>query len=753
MDFRNLVAELKRRNVFRVATAYAIAGWLIIQICATTFPFLSLPEWLITAVIIFVTIGFPLSLIFAWAFELTPDGLKKSQEVDITESVTHRTGKKLNGIIITVLSMAVIFLLVERVFFAEAAFIENQSEFADFQTASIAVLPFVDMSAGQDQEYFSDGLSEELLNALAKVKDMKVAGRTSSFKFKGQNENLKLIGDELNVEHILEGSVRKSGNRIRITAQLIKAEDGFHLWSETFDRELTANNLFDIQEEISKEVLKELKVHLLDEEEKDIAESPTVDIEAYNFYLKGTQYEATRLESDLKLAIQQYQEAVRIDPTFAKAYARMAIAYELLSGYGALSNEDRLNLVRENVDQALFLDQNLPEAYAALGLMYQSNGELQKGIEALNKALELNPNYALAYSWLGNLYLFSDEQKTIKLFTRAYEIDPLNQVVSSNYVYTLMLQDRNDEAIEQYNELIKQEPKQLLYYYRVGVIKAYSQGKIREAFELYFDAKEIDPDASFTLANIGLLSIDIGMEGYFDQVYSEVVQKYPDSEPRIFLELWGLYKERKYEDFSLFIQKEFESGLLQEAITDPEIFAIYTSLKKVNKYELLDQIISKIYPELTQNSIRITKNNHLKAIFWAKSLKERGQEEAFQKLIDPICDFGESEREKLKTNPESDDYLYPALFCADFKEDREAFLAVFEEYKERKNLFLVYLDLLEVEPVWEFAKQPIPEIELLKEKAKTHMESEFRKSVEFLKIKGEWNDSWRSTFELREEQQ
>ena len=742
MNIPKFIEELKRRNVFKVATAYAIAGWLIIQVVSTVSPQLGFPDWVAPFFTVLVLVGFPLSLIFAWAFELTPDGLKKSQEVDITESVTHRTGKKLNSIIITVLSMAVIFLLVERVFFAEAAFIENRSELTHIETASIAVLPFVNMSGDENNEYFSDGLSEELLNALAKIKDMKVAGRTSSFKFKGQNENLKLIGDELNVEHILEGSVRKSGNRIRITAQLIKAEDGFHLWSETFDRELTANNLFDIQEEISKEVLKELKVHLLDEEEKDIAESPTVDIEAYNFYLKGTQYEATRLESDLKLAIQQYQEAVRIDPTFAKAYARMAIAYELLSGYGALSNEDRLNLVRENVDQALFLDQNIPEAYAALGLMYYSSGELQKGVEALNKALELNPNYGIAYMWLGNQYLYSDEQKTIDLFTRAYEIDPLNQVVRSNYVYTLMLQDRNDEAIEQYNELIRQEPKQLVYYYRVGEIKAYSQGKIREAFEVYFDAKEIAPDASVTLYYIATLSNNIRMEGYFDQVYSEVVQKYPDSEPRIFLELWGLYKERKYEDFSLFIQKEFESGLLQEAITDPEIFAIYTSLKKVNKYELLDQIISKIYPELTQNSIRITKNNHLKAIFWAKSLKERGQEEAFQKLIDPICDFGESEREKLKTNPESDDYLYPSLFCADFKEDREAFLAVFEEYKERQNLFLVYFDLLEVEPVWEFAKQPIPEIELLKEKAKTHMESEFRKSVEFLKIKGEWKEEW-----------
>ena len=182
MNLQGIISELKRRNVFRVATAYAIAGWLIIQICATTFPFLNLPEWLITAVIIFVLIGFPLSIIFAWAFELTPEGLRKSKEVDITESVTKTTSKKLNGLIITVLSMAVVFLIVERVFFAEATFIENQSGLVNIETASIAVLPFVNMSSDAENEYFSDGLSEELLNALAKVEDIQVAGRTSSFK-------------------------------------------------------------------------------------------------------------------------------------------------------------------------------------------------------------------------------------------------------------------------------------------------------------------------------------------------------------------------------------------------------------------------------------------------------------------------------------------------------------------------------------------------------------------------------------------
>ena len=210
MNISNFIEELKRRNVFKVAVAYAIAGWLIIQIVATVFPAFEFPGWTTQFVIILVGIGFPLALIFAWAFELTPEGLKKSKEVDITESVTDRTGKKLNGVIISVLSIALFFVVTERVFFAEASFIENQSELADFQTASIAVLPFVNMSGDENNEFFSDGLSEELLNALAKVKEMKVAGRTSSFKFKGKNEDLKIVGDQLGVgQRLLTGNLQQ----------------------------------------------------------------------------------------------------------------------------------------------------------------------------------------------------------------------------------------------------------------------------------------------------------------------------------------------------------------------------------------------------------------------------------------------------------------------------------------------------------------------------------------------------------------
>ena len=303
MNLLQLFEELKRRNVFRVATAYAITGWLLIQIIATIAPQLAFPEWVPPFFTILILVGFPLSLIFAWAFELTPEGLKKSKEVDITESVTIRTGKKLNGLIITVLSMAIIFLLIERVFFAKKAILDDAKELANLDNTSIAVLPFVNMSDDENNEYFSDGLSEELLNVLAKIDELKVAGRTSSFKFKGMNEDLKTVGSELGVNHILEGSVRKSGDRVRVTAQLIKVDDGFHMWSETYDRELTATNVFDIQDDISREVLAQLKVQLLPEEVPEIDEIPTQDIEAYQSYLKANQMMVNRNYDEIEAEI------------------------------------------------------------------------------------------------------------------------------------------------------------------------------------------------------------------------------------------------------------------------------------------------------------------------------------------------------------------------------------------------------------------------------------------------------------------
>ena len=258
-----------------------VLAWLLAQITDVFLEPFGAPEWVIKTILLLLLIGFPLALFFAWAFEMTPEGIKKEKDVDRSQSITAQTGRKLDFTIIAILLMALGYFAYDK-FLSSPATIVAPVETVQIDTAeepeakikgkSIAVLPFVNMSDDAANEYFSDGISEEILNSLAKVKELKVAGRTSSFAFKGQNQDLRKIGEALGVENILEGSVRKSGNQIRITAQLIQVEDGFHLWSESYDREL--NNVFAIQDEIATAILQQLKATLLDDVQDPVFERP-----------------------------------------------------------------------------------------------------------------------------------------------------------------------------------------------------------------------------------------------------------------------------------------------------------------------------------------------------------------------------------------------------------------------------------------------------------------------------------------------
>jgi len=272
-------SELRRRNVFRVGIAYSIATWALLQIVDVIAPMFELPDWAPKLIFVILAVGFVPALIFAWAFELTPEGLKHERDVNREESITGDTGRKLDFIIIGVLALAIALLLVDR--YIGTSTPEPHQVAEEAGEKSIAVLPFVNMSSDAEQEFFSDGITEEILNSLASVKELKVAGRTSSFAFKGQSDDLRKIGDTLGVEHILEGSVRKSGTKVRITAQLIQVEDGFHMWSETYDRELT--DIFKIQDEIAEQILVALRARLLDEQLEAIASQPTSP-EAYDRY-------------------------------------------------------------------------------------------------------------------------------------------------------------------------------------------------------------------------------------------------------------------------------------------------------------------------------------------------------------------------------------------------------------------------------------------------------------------------------------
>ncbi len=739
MDFRNLIAELKRRNVFRVATAYAIAGWLIIQICATTFPFLKLPEWLITAVIVFVLIGFPLSLIFAWAFELTPEGFKKSKEVEITESVTSRTGKKLNGIIITVLSMAVIFLLVERVFFAEAAFIQNQSEI-EFETASIAVLPFVDMSADQDQEYFSDGLSEELLNALAKVEDMKVAGRTSSFKFKGQNENLKLIGDELNVQHILEGSVRKSGNRIRITAQLIKADDGFHLWSETFDRELTTTNIFDIQEEISRTVLKELKVRLLDEDEAELDNVPTQDIEAYQAYLRANSFIAERNIDKINLAIDLYKNALNLDPTFSEAYAKLAIAYNLQGYYGNVPFDQVQEQVKENAEKALSINSKEANAYAALGLYHANTFETDKAIEKYEQSIELNPNNPDVYNWLSIAYQEKGNLKeSNEAFKKMYAVDPLSPLSIYNRASVHFYEGEYDDALALFQKNIDDNPEFALTYAGLSVLKALPPfGQLDESFKYSTTARAYGRD-SRALGILLLRALDLQLEDLADHYFTQLKNQYRSSYEYIsYIPYYSIFKK----DYS-YLQEDMFEYIDENDLTIPS-FSFYISLlhygNNTGDYDRVLSEFRKFEPGFFEEEIPALEIRNLsQARLLADIYKDMGNNERATQLYNAHCRAVEANKDELDLGEDGEAYLVEKYICLINQKKYEEALPYFERVFLELNRKLAAWYLFENLPseVYE-----IDGYQKVIDEVHSELDQQRSNVVEFLKAEGDWKEEW-----------
>ncbi len=435
-----LFAELKRRNVFRVAIAYAIASWVLIQIIDVISPVFAIPEWVPKLIIILLAVGLVPALVFAWAFEMTPEGIKKESEVDRSGSIVHQTGRKLNYVITGFLVVAVALLLVERqlrpvvIAEPEAAAVEVTSE-EPRNNNSIAVLPFVNMSSDAEQEFFSDGITEQILNSLASVQELKVAGRTSSFAFKGRNEDLRIIGDALGVENILEGSVRKSGTTVRITAQLVQVEDGFHLWSATYDRELT--DVFAIQDEIANEILKQLRSKLLGDDVV-IATAQRTSPEVYELYLQAKQRIYTRIRPEIETAVDELDEAIQLDQEYAPTFAQRGIATMLLSDqqYGSIPDDEANRRAKRYIDQSLRLDPDLAEAWAGLGL-YNTNGALdtEASIDALVKALSINPNLIDASNWLQIALIGAgDVSGAMKILEELVERDPLYRPAFSNAI-------------------------------------------------------------------------------------------------------------------------------------------------------------------------------------------------------------------------------------------------------------------------------------------------------------------------------
>jgi len=503
--------ELKRRNVVRVGVVYLITAWLLAQVADLVLESFNAPDWIIQAILILLLIGLPLALIFAWAYELTPEGLKKEKDVDRSQSITHVTGRKLDRVFIIILVVALGYFIWESRIrqpapgetaasteVADTAGPGAADESAPPAQKSIAVLPFVNMSSDPEQEYFSDGISEEILNSLAKVKDLKVAGRTSSFVFKGQNQDLRQIGDTLGVEHILEGSVRKSGTKVRITAQLIQVDDGFHLWSETYDRELT--DVFAIQDEIAHAILTQLKAALL-EEEQALVSAPRADSEAYDLYLLARQRMYERTGPTIESAAELLDRAIALDPDYAPAYAQRGIATLLLKegsgSYGDIPQPQALAQGKLYLDKALQLDPLLPETWAGLGLYHASRPlGTEEAVETLRKSLAMNPSMIDASNWLHNsLQALGRPAEAHAVLVDMVERDPLYRPGIRNMINSYNTFGEYDKALAYIQEVRPLIPNDATIQASLAAVH-FDQGRIAEALEESERAVDLQPSNS-----------------------------------------------------------------------------------------------------------------------------------------------------------------------------------------------------------------------------------------------------------------
>jgi len=453
-------AELKRRNVFRMGIAYVVVAWVLLQAVDFTLDIISAPNWVMQVFFLAAVVGLPVVLIFSWVFEMTPEGIKLESQIKPDESVTQHTSQKLDRTIITFLALAVVLLLAERFITKEdvplaiqapevtvaQAEVTDQSNVNSIR--SVAVLPFVNMSSDPEQEYFSDGLSEELLNRLAQNDRLRVAARTSSFQFKGQTLDIGKIGRQLKVETILEGSVRKSAKRLRITAQLIQVDTGYHLWSETYEREM--DDIFAIQDDISQAITQALEAEL-DAGQPAVASKPTENLEAYQLYLQARYLFAKRGGDNLLRSVELFKQATALDANFSEAWSGMAIAYSLIPVYTfKMSAKEASQLAVESAQKAIQIDPESPEAYMVLGrINARTDLDVESARKNFEKAYQMAPNNADIVNLYGDfLTLAGDFSGALKMESRAVELDPLAAVHHSDLAFLYLILNRKDQALE-----------------------------------------------------------------------------------------------------------------------------------------------------------------------------------------------------------------------------------------------------------------------------------------------------------------
>lgn len=550
--------DVKGRKIFKAATLYAAVAWGIIQIADILLPVLRYPEWVMSSMVLVAFSGFPLALIFGWMLDLKNERAVRAKADYSGEIKSSMSSRFVEFSIILAFGGGAAFLYFNSANQSAQANIESfpsvQQLMAPIENQkTIAVLPFASFGNLQEDEFFADGLSEELLNVLARNKNLRVAARTSSFQYKNQNINVKDIARELGVQYILEGSVRRSGELIRVTAQLIKADEDVHVFSSTWDKDTT--NIFKVQDEIAQSVLETLEIKLLGKSEQQHDSIGTSDIAAFAEYSRGVAFIRNRSKEDFIQAIVHLNKALTIDVNYAEANAMLAQTYLLQLSYGLIERESAFKLAKLNIEKALKSNPELPEGHAAKGLLLWqiANGfedspkeETEKLRQAkfhLNKAIELNPSNAEAYMWYGTILQNEGQMADgSKLYKKSFEIDPQAAVVGYNRGLDLIRVGNYEEAMSVFNIMVRNNPNYANAYQIAGNV-SYSVGQLDQAYNMYKKIKELSSgDDSNWLSNANRILIPIGKfelaQQNIDKLNEVSMSEFKEMIPYLQAQLW-----------------------------------------------------------------------------------------------------------------------------------------------------------------------------------------------------------------------
>src|SRR5437867_3443314 len=453
MNLKKFFSELKRRNVYKVAIAYGVVAWLLLQAASILFPTFEAPTWTMKVFVAVTALGFPIALIIAWAFELTPEGLKRTEFAD---ELPKKSSRSRAWIYVVVVAGAISISL----FFLGRYIAPNkQGGPAELPGKSLAVLPFANLSGNPENAYFAAGIQDEIITRLAKIGELKVVSCLSTQRFKSSPDDLPAIAKELGVANVLQGSVQRSPDAVRVNVQLVGAETDTHLWADTFDRKLT--DVFQIESDIAKTIAEKLQAKLTGSEERAISMQPTADVEAHQLYLKGRYLWNRRTAENLEKALNYFQQAADKDPNYALAYSGIADTCALFSVYGAGAPQEYLPRAKAAAEKAVELDDSLAEAHASLGLVYHSYFRGAESAREFDRSIQLDPNYATAHHWYGRLTLVMQGKLDHALVEvkRAYELDPVSPIIHTDVGAVYLMARRYDEAIEQLRGTVQMDPE------------------------------------------------------------------------------------------------------------------------------------------------------------------------------------------------------------------------------------------------------------------------------------------------------